>query len=90
MKIKADQINWKPKSGKGKWNPKLHDVVLFNCQHASDTTHGVIRKFQRPYEGLYYISKLVNTNLYELQDENGKPRGLFHLQHLKPYLRPQD
>jgi hypothetical protein len=52
---------------------------------ASDATQGVIGNFQRPYEGPYYISKLVNPNLCELQDENGKPRGLFHLQHLKPY-----
>jgi hypothetical protein len=90
MKVKADQRNQNRKRGKGKWNPKSQDAVLLKCQHASDATQGVIGKFQQPYEGPYYTSKVVNTNLHELQDENGKPRGLFHFQHLKPYLRPQE
>jgi hypothetical protein len=87
MKIKADQRNQKRKKGKGTWNPKLRDAVLLKCQHNSDAIHGVLGKFQRPYDGPYYISKSVNPSLYELRDENGKPGGLFHIQYLKPYLK---
>jgi hypothetical protein len=41
----------------------------------------------RPYEGPYNISKMIDPNMYEIQDEKGKPRGLFHLSHMKPYLQ---
>lgn len=62
--------------------------MLVQCQHTSVATQGVTGKFQRSFEGPYYISNMANPNLCELQDENGKPRGLFHLQHLKPYSMP--
>jgi hypothetical protein len=32
------------------------------------------------------ISKIINPIMYEIHDEKGKPGGLFHLRHMKPYL----
>jgi hypothetical protein len=62
-------------------------MALVKCQHMSNATQGIIGKFQRPNEGLHVIGKIINLNVYEIHDEKGKPRGLFHLHHMKPYLQ---
>jgi hypothetical protein len=84
MKMKTDHWNQKLLKGKRKWNPKLHDAVIIKCQNTSDA-----RSYWKILGtlGPYYSSNMVNPNLYELKDENIKPRGLFHLKHLKPYSR---
>jgi hypothetical protein len=51
---------------------------------------GITSKFQRTYDGPYVIHKEINPNLLELQDKEGKLRGLFNLKHLKPYLVPDE
>jgi hypothetical protein len=65
-------------------------LVLVKCHHASEAVQGIIGKFQRPFEGLYTLVKKINPNMYELQDEAGFSRGLFHISHLKPYLMEGD
>jgi hypothetical protein len=56
------------------------------CQQALDVVQGVTIKFQRPYEDPYLIHRKVNPSIYELDDSEGRIRGLFNLKHLKPYL----
>jgi hypothetical protein len=87
MKLKAEKRNRGKRSGKDKWKPQLNDLVLVKCQHTSDATKGTTGKFHRPYEGPYSVSEIINPNMYEIQDEKGKLRGLFHLSHMKPYLQ---
>jgi hypothetical protein len=89
MKLKAEKRNRK-KIVKTKWEPKQNDLVLIKCQLASDAAQGVISKFQRPYEGPFLIREMISTNMYNVCDDQGKPRGLFHLGYLKPYLRTGD
>jgi hypothetical protein len=36
------------------------------------------------------ILEVINPALFELQDEEGKYRGLFNLRHLKPYLKADE
>jgi hypothetical protein len=86
MKLRADKRNLKRKTGRTKWKPNLQELVLVKCQPASDAVQGITSKFQRPYEGPYVVHKEVNPNLFELQDRDGRSRGLFNLTHLKPYL----
>jgi transposase InsO family protein len=89
-KLKAEKRNRKRKSGKSRWRPKLMDLVLVKRQPTSDAAQGVIGKFQRPFEGPFTIRKIVNPSLFELCDKEGSFRGLYNLQHLKPYLRAID
>jgi translation initiation factor IF-1 len=88
MKVKAEKRKKRKKKilGKSKWKPKTDDAVLVRCQPTSDTSEGIIGKFRRPYEGPYKVSKLMNPYMCELQDKEGRTRGVFHLSHLKPYL----
>jgi hypothetical protein len=90
MELKEEERNKRRRIGKTKWKPKENDSVLIKCQHASDAAQGVISKFQRPYEGPFVINKIINPNMFEIYDEQGKPRGLFHLHDLKPYLKAHD
>jgi hypothetical protein len=60
--------------------------VLVKCHHASEAVQGIIGKFQRPFEGPYILSKKINSNMYEIRDETGLSRGLFHISHLKSYM----
>jgi hypothetical protein len=89
-KLKAEKRNRKRKSGRTRWLPKLSDLVLVKSQPISDATQGIIGKFQRPFEGPFIVQKVVNPALFELQDEEGKCRGLFNLRHLKPYLKADE
>jgi hypothetical protein len=83
MKLKAEKRSRKRKVGKTKWEPTRNDLVPIKCQHASDAAQGVISKFQRPYEGPFLIREMINPNMYNVCDDQGKPRGLFHLRDLK-------
>jgi hypothetical protein len=44
--------------------------------------------FERPYEGLFVVKEIVNVYLYKLQNKSGSIKGLFHISHLKPYVKP--
>jgi hypothetical protein len=55
-------------------------------QNTSDALHGISSKFQLPYEGPYLIHRKTSPSTYELEDTEGKIRGLFNIKHLKPHL----
>jgi hypothetical protein len=86
MKLKADRRNAKRKKGTVKWEPQLKAKVLVRGQPVSDAAQGLAAKFQRPYEGVFVITKIVSKGMYEISDERGRLRGLFNICHLKPYL----
>jgi hypothetical protein len=65
-------------------------TVLVKRQPASDALQGITGKFQRPFKGPFTIGKIINLATFELCDEDGNLRGLYNLQHLKPYLRASD
>jgi hypothetical protein len=90
MKLKAEARSRRKRKGKNKWKPRKGDLVLIKCQHASDALEGVIGKFRRPYEGPFVINEPINPNMFELCDNEGKSRGLFHLRDFKPYLKELD
>jgi hypothetical protein len=86
MKVRAEKRNKKKILRKSKWKHKIDDAVLVRCQHTSDASQGTIGKFHRPYEGPYKVNKLIDPYVCELQDKEGRTRGVFHLSNLKPYL----
>jgi hypothetical protein len=86
MKSRSEKKQKAKREGKFKCKLKIGDSVVAKCHHASEAVQGLIGKFQRPFEGPYTLVKKLNPNMYELQDESGNSRGLFHLSHLKPYL----
>ncbi|PNF14204.1 hypothetical protein B7P43_G12568 [Cryptotermes secundus] len=86
MKKRAEKRRSRKRLLKNKWEPQIGDPVLVKGQPVSSADQGITGKFQRPYEGPYYIKKLVNPYMYELQNEVGKLKGLYHLSHLKPYI----
>jgi hypothetical protein len=66
MKVKGERRNRRRRTGKTRWKPQLEDQVLVNSQPVSDASLGITGKFQRPYEGPYFIKKLINPAIYEL------------------------
>jgi hypothetical protein len=38
--------------------------------------------------GPFVIKEVVNVYLYKLQSKFGSIKGLFHISHLKPYVKP--
>jgi hypothetical protein len=89
-KLEAEKRNRNRKLGSTRWRPELKDLVLVKCQPAPDAAQGIIGKFKRPFVGPFVIKKIVAPAMYELADEKGRQRGLFHLQHLKPYIRSEE
>ena len=85
-KDKAERRKSKRKKGRFEWKPQVGDLVLVRSAPVSDATRGIIGKFQRIYEGPFLIRKRINSGLYELQNELGEVKGLFHITHLKPYI----
>jgi hypothetical protein len=74
--------------GNFRWQPQIGDQVLVKSQPVSDASRGIIGKFQRPYEGPFVIKEVINVHLYKLQSKSGGIKGLFHISHLKPYVKP--
>jgi hypothetical protein len=85
LKLRAEKKQKERKERKFKCKFKVGDLVLVKCHHASEAVQGIIGKFQRPFEGPYILSKKINSNMYEIRDETGSYRGLFHISHLKSY-----
>jgi hypothetical protein len=85
MRGRAKANKAKRKQSGRNWRPHIGDMVLVKRQPVSDTTQGIIAKFQRPYVGPFKITLMVNPYLYELQDAEGSVKGLYHVCHLKSY-----
>jgi hypothetical protein len=88
MKQRAETKRNRRKNHRREWRPNIGDQVLVRCQPASDATQGITAKFQRPYLGPLIVKQSVNPYLYELMDERGIVKGLYHLSHMKPYVSP--
>jgi hypothetical protein len=86
MKLRADKRQRKHRTGATKWKPQLRDKVLVKYQPISDAARGVTGKFRHPFEGPFWVSKIITPSMYEISDKQCKLRGKFNLGHLKPYL----
>jgi hypothetical protein len=86
MKLRADRRNQRRKPCRTRWNPKLRELVLLKSRNTSDALQGITSKFQLPHEGPYPIHRKTSPSTYELEDAEGKIRGLFNIKHLKSYL----
>lgn len=86
IKSKANRRLKGQKRGLCKWEPQIGDLVLSRCQPVSKALKGVAGKFSRPCEDPWRITKLIPPYSFEGSDVDGKVRGVFHKQALKPYL----
>jgi hypothetical protein len=77
MRLRANRRSRRRKRGLVKWIPRLQEAVLLRT-HQSDMAKGVTSKFQRPYEGPYYVTRIVNPSIYEISDARGKSKGIFN------------
>jgi hypothetical protein len=82
-KKRAHDRENKRKHGNATWKPKVYNKVLVRTQPSSDAIAGVTRKFIRPYEGPYIISKVIPPSTVEVCDRNGKFKGQFNLKNLR-------
>jgi len=86
IKSKASRRLKGQKRGLYKWEPQIGDLVLSRCQPVSEVLKGVAGKFSRPCEDPWSITKLIPPYSFEVSGVDGKVRGVFHKQALKPYL----
>jgi SepF-like predicted cell division protein (DUF552 family) len=86
MKLKAHKRNERRTKGKVEWNPQLGDLVLVKRQTASEGSAGIIAKFTQMYTEPMKVTKLMPPAAYKVAEQNGKIRGVFHKEALKPYL----
>jgi hypothetical protein len=78
MRVWANRRSRRRKRGQVKWMPRLQEAVLLTTPHQSDMEKDVTAKFQRPYEGPYYVTRIVNPSIYEISDARGKSKGIFN------------
>ena len=65
---------------------KEGDLVLVKANPVSSAADAVIKKFFFVYEGPYEIGKVLREDVFVLvYPANGKERGTFHINLLKPY-----
>jgi hypothetical protein len=88
MRMKADKRRERRKRGKHEWAPQACNLLLSRCKPLSEAAKGKTNKFMRPYEGPWHITKIIPPSSYEISSPDGKVRGIFHKQALKPYRKP--
>jgi hypothetical protein len=86
MKEKAAKRNKRGKNSSSKWKPQVGDLVLAKCQAVSDAAGGITKKFARPYDGPWKVTRVINPTTYEVADEQGKITKDFNQNPMKPYL----
>jgi hypothetical protein len=72
------------KKGLRKWDPGI-GVLAETCR-LSDASRGVTHNFTCPYDGPYYISRLVSPSIFEISDAKGKVKGMFNNGVLKKFV----
>jgi hypothetical protein len=79
MKQKVNKRERKRRRGSSNWKPRLQESVLLRIQPISDAVLGVTGKFIRPFEGPYFVSRIIPPSAFELTDGKGKIKGEFNL-----------
>jgi hypothetical protein len=85
LKQRAAVRRQRRKKGLAMWDPQLRDPVLVRIMPFSEANQGVSAKLMRPFEGPYFISKAISPAIFEIEDDKGKPRGMFNKRDLKPF-----
>jgi hypothetical protein len=85
LKLRAEERKKKRKTGITRWEPKLQDKILLRSQPVSNAAEGVTSKFMRPFVGPYLITNIFPPSVFEISDLNGKVRGKFNKEALKPF-----
>jgi hypothetical protein len=89
MKEKAAKRNKRRRRSSGsKWRPQVGDLVLAKCQGVSDAADGVTKKFARPYDGPWKVTRVVNPTAYEVAVEQDVIRKVYNQSAVKLYLPP--
>jgi hypothetical protein len=85
MKKKAAKRNERKGSG-SKWRPQVGDLILAKCQTVSDAVYGVTKKFAKPYDGPWKVTRIINPTTYEVTDEQGVIQKVYNKSAMKRYL----
>jgi hypothetical protein len=88
MRKRAEQRKERRKGGTVKWEPKLQDAILVRCQSQLDMQKVITGKFRQPYDGPWYIIRVIPPSIYEVSDSRGRVRGTFNKTAMKPFLTP--
>jgi hypothetical protein len=83
MKEKAAKRNKTKRISDSKWKPQAGDLILAKCQAVSDDIDGVTKKFARPYDGSWKVTRVINPTTYELADEQGVIRKVYNQSAMK-------
>jgi len=86
MKQKAAKRKKKKRAGKFRWEPQVGDLILLKRQVTSDASANQISKFMVQYVGPMKISNIFPPSTYEVSELDGKVKGVFNKEALKPYI----
>jgi hypothetical protein len=64
LKKRAEERLKRKKCGQRKWQPAVGKAVLVETHHGSDANQGVTHKFMRPYEGPFWITRIVSPSIF--------------------------
>jgi hypothetical protein len=78
LKKRAEEWSRRKKRGQCKWNPVISEVVLVENNCVSDSNQGVTQKFMWPYEGPFWITKIVLLSIFEITNDKGRVKGIFN------------
>lgn len=60
-------------------NRKVGDLVLSKGKAVSYAVYGIRKKFVRPYDGPWKVTRVINQSTYEVANEQGKITKVFFL-----------
>jgi hypothetical protein len=86
LKEREEKRERRKKKGLRKWDPGIGEGVLVETCRLSDASRGVTHKFTCPYDGPYYISRLVSPSIFEISDAKGKVKGIINKGALKKFV----
>jgi hypothetical protein len=86
MKKKAAKRNKRRSSRGSKCRPQVEDLVLAKCQAASDVAEGVTKKFARPCDGQWKVTRFINRTTYEFANEQCSIKKVYNQTAREPYL----
>jgi len=86
MKEKAAKRNKRGKNSSLKWKPQVGDLVLAKSHAVADAANGITKKFARPYDAPWKVTRMITPTTYKVADEKGKITKVFNQKVTKPYL----
>jgi hypothetical protein len=79
LKERAEERTRRKKHDLRKWDPAVGEAVLVETHHLLGSNWSITQKFMCPYEGPFWITKMVSPSILDISDDKRGVNDIFNV-----------